>query len=79
MNDWNRMIDQWVEEELPQLLAAEGVRMQDGMIELKGLILAGKLMESQGFDGIGRNLRDILRRDGYNVVFDEDTCHLSME
>ena len=64
---WNAKIDNFMKNELPKLLEAEGVRVKNGKISMNDWFKAASIVNKQNFYKEGHAIQMELRDAGYDV------------
>lgn len=64
---WNAKIKSFMENELPELLKAEGCRVKNGKIAMNDYFKGMQIVQSQNFYQKGHEIQMKLRNAGYDV------------
>ena len=67
---WNDSIDRFIQNDLPKLLEAEGIKVTNGQIPMSCFFKARAILDRQNFYEKGRALQMELRMQGYDVKMD---------
>lgn len=67
VNAWNKKIDNFMGNELPELLKAAGVPVKNGKISMNGWFKANEIVQNQNFYAEGHKIQMKLRAAGHDV------------
>lgn len=67
VNEWNTKIDNFMANELPKLLEAEGFRVKNGKVSMNAWFKANEIIGRQNFYKEGHEIQMKLRAAGHDV------------